>query len=172
MSDSLQQNSRQGPSPTETTGAIQTRLPYSSRSQSLTLFHRLPCGRRSGGLTSLPHRLIHHNGASDRHIQRRDLPRHRNPQQMVARPLHQIVQARAFPSQHEDTISPEVIVGVVRCSALVESKHPDMLLLHLFERGKCVQVWQLIDNVRFLAAIGAMPKLDRPNADAPSVAAE
>jgi predicted ester cyclase len=46
------------------------------------------------------------------------------------------------------------------------------VLLHLFDRGKCVEVWQLIDNARFLAAIGAMPKLARPNADAPPLAAE
>jgi predicted ester cyclase len=46
------------------------------------------------------------------------------------------------------------------------------VLLHLFDRGKCVEVWQLIDNVRFLAAIGAMPKLPRLSADAPPVAAE
>jgi predicted ester cyclase len=46
------------------------------------------------------------------------------------------------------------------------------VLLHLFDRGKCVEVWQLIDNATFLAAIGAMPKLARPNADAPPLAAE
>ena len=33
------------------------------------------------------------------------------------------------------------------------------VLLHLFDRGKCVEVWQMIDNARFLAAIGAIPKL-------------
>ena len=33
------------------------------------------------------------------------------------------------------------------------------VLLHLFDRGKCVEVWQMIDNARFLAAIGAIPKV-------------
>jgi predicted ester cyclase len=35
------------------------------------------------------------------------------------------------------------------------------VLLHLFERGKCIEVWQLIDNARFLAAVGAIPKLGK-----------
>jgi predicted ester cyclase len=42
------------------------------------------------------------------------------------------------------------------------------VLLHLFDHGKCVEVWQLIDNARFLA-MGAIPKLPRPPA-APAVA--
>jgi predicted ester cyclase len=46
------------------------------------------------------------------------------------------------------------------------------VLLHLFDRGKCVEVWQLIDNARFLAAIGAMPKLTRAKDDTPLGAAE
>ncbi len=41
------------------------------------------------------------------------------------------------------------------------------VLLHLFDRGKCVEVWQVMDYARFLAAIGAIPKLHRPRADAP-----
>ena len=45
------------------------------------------------------------------------------------------------------------------------------VLLHLFDRGKCVEVWQLIDNARFLAAMGAIPKLARAHADAPATAA-
>jgi predicted ester cyclase len=46
------------------------------------------------------------------------------------------------------------------------------VLLHLFERGKCVEVWQLIDNARFLAAMGAIPKLAKAHADAPITAGE
>ena len=38
------------------------------------------------------------------------------------------------------------------------------VLLHLFDRGKCVEVWQMIDNARFLAAIGAIPKLPKSQA--------
>jgi predicted ester cyclase len=45
------------------------------------------------------------------------------------------------------------------------------VLLHVFERGKCVEVWQLIDNARFLAAIGAIPKLPKSRVDA-AIAAE
>ncbi len=46
------------------------------------------------------------------------------------------------------------------------------VLLHRFERGQCVEVWQLIDNARFLAAIGAIPKLAKSRADAASIAGE
>jgi predicted ester cyclase len=38
------------------------------------------------------------------------------------------------------------------------------VLLHLFDRGKCVELWQLIDNARFLAAIGAIPKVPKAQA--------
>ena len=44
------------------------------------------------------------------------------------------------------------------------------VLLHLFERGKCVEVWQLIDNARFLAAMGAIPKLAKAHADTTATA--
>ncbi len=44
------------------------------------------------------------------------------------------------------------------------------VLLHLFDRGKCVEVWQLIDNARFLIAIGAMPKLAKARAGATTAA--
>jgi predicted ester cyclase len=33
--------------------------------------------------------------------------------------------------------------------------------LHLFERGKCVEVWQIMDNIRFLVGIGALPSLPK-----------
>ncbi len=46
------------------------------------------------------------------------------------------------------------------------------VLLHLFDRGKCIEVWQLIDNARFLIAMGAIPKLPRPRAAAPATSAE
>jgi predicted ester cyclase len=32
------------------------------------------------------------------------------------------------------------------------------ILLHLFERGKCIEVWQSIDNSRFLMLFGAISK--------------
>jgi len=44
------------------------------------------------------------------------------------------------------------------------------ILLHLFERGKCVEIWQVVDNVRFLAAIGAISQLPKLRSDAPSSA--
>jgi hypothetical protein len=46
------------------------------------------------------------------------------------------------------------------------------VLLHRFERGKCVEVWQSIDNARFLAAIGAIPKLGKLRANAQTAAGE
>ncbi|MFZ0540342.1 MAG: ester cyclase [Candidatus Sulfotelmatobacter sp.] len=46
------------------------------------------------------------------------------------------------------------------------------VLLHRFERGKCVEVWQLIDNARFLAAIGAIPKLGKSRADGAATSKE
>jgi predicted ester cyclase len=46
------------------------------------------------------------------------------------------------------------------------------VLLHRFERGKCVEVWQFIDNARFLAAIGAIPKLGKSRANAQTAAGE
>jgi predicted ester cyclase len=35
------------------------------------------------------------------------------------------------------------------------------VLIHLFSRGKCVEVWHLIDNARFLAVMGAIPSLSK-----------
>src|SRR5271154_4713282 len=58
---------------------------------------------------------------------------------MIAGLLHQIMQSSAFASQHQDTIAPEVIFGIVRRSALIQSKHPDMLLLHLLQRANQVR---------------------------------
>ena len=52
---------------------------------------------------------------------------------MVAGLLHQVVQPCAFASEDEDAIGPEVEVGVVRRSALVEAEYPDMLPLHLLQ---------------------------------------
>jgi predicted ester cyclase len=46
------------------------------------------------------------------------------------------------------------------------------VLLHLFDHGKCIEVWQLIDNARFLAAMGAIPKLAKARAAAPATSAE
>jgi predicted ester cyclase len=46
------------------------------------------------------------------------------------------------------------------------------VLLHLFDRGRCIEVWQLIDNARFLSAMGAIPKLPKRRADAPTIAGE
>ena len=40
------------------------------------------------------------------------------------------------------------------------------VLLHLFAHGKCVEVWHLIDSVRFLVVIGAIPSLRKPRANA------
>jgi predicted ester cyclase len=43
------------------------------------------------------------------------------------------------------------------------------VLIHLFSRGKCVEVWHSIDNARFLAVMGAIPSLSKVHsAGAPS----
>jgi hypothetical protein len=44
------------------------------------------------------------------------------------------VQAGAFAAEDEDTVAAEVVLGVVGGAALVESKDPDVILLHLLER--------------------------------------
>jgi predicted ester cyclase len=31
--------------------------------------------------------------------------------------------------------------------------------IHLFENGKCIEVWQVLDTFRFLSEIGAVPQL-------------
>ncbi|MGA2352992.1 MAG: ester cyclase [Terriglobales bacterium] len=41
------------------------------------------------------------------------------------------------------------------------------VLLHSFERGKCVEVWHVIDNTRFLAIMGVIPALPKLRSDAP-----
>ena len=46
------------------------------------------------------------------------------------------------------------------------------VLLHRFDRGRCIEVWQLIDNARFLVAMGAIPKLPKPRANAPTITGE
>jgi len=53
---------------------------------------------------------------------------------MVAGLFHQIVQPCTLTSQHKNAIDFEVEVGIVRCAALVQSNHPDVLLLHLLQR--------------------------------------
>jgi len=82
----------------------------------------------------LTHRFVHHDGAGDRDVQRGHLACHRDAQEMVAGLLHQVVQSCAFASEDEDAIGPEVEVGVVRRSALVEAEDPDMLPFHLLQR--------------------------------------
>jgi hypothetical protein len=67
---------------------------------------------------------------------------------MVAGLLDQVVQPSAFTSQYKDAIGLEVELGVVRRSALVESKNPDMLLLHLFERADKVSDTSNADMLR------------------------
>ncbi len=59
---------------------------------------------------------------------------HGNPQKVIACLLDQVMQASAFAPEHEDAVAAEVIVGVVLAAALVEPEHPDVSLLHLFER--------------------------------------
>ena len=86
-------------------------------------------------LTSLPHRLVHHDRAGDRYIERRNLPCHGNPQQVIAGLFDQIVQSCAFAPEDEDAVGLEVEVGVVGSSAFIQSEDPDVLLLHLFERA-------------------------------------
>lgn len=44
------------------------------------------------------------------------------------------------------------------------------VLLHTFQRGKCVEVWQLLDNLRFLAAFGAVPESPKARPDPPAIA--
>jgi predicted ester cyclase len=39
------------------------------------------------------------------------------------------------------------------------------VLIHLFSRGKCVEVWHSIDNARFLAVMGAIPSLSKVHSD-------
>lgn len=44
------------------------------------------------------------------------------------------------------------------------------VLLHLFARGKCVEVWQLLDNSRFLLLFGAIAQPPRLRPDPPPTA--
>ena len=64
---------------------------------------------------------------------------HRNPQQVIAGLLHQVMQSSAFASKHQNAIAFEVIVGVIGSSTLIQSKNPDMLLLHLLQRPNQVR---------------------------------
>jgi predicted ester cyclase len=41
------------------------------------------------------------------------------------------------------------------------------ILLHLFDRGKCVEVWQVIDNARFLIAFGALSSSPKARSETP-----
>jgi predicted ester cyclase len=44
--------------------------------------------------------------------------------------------------------------------------------VYLFAGGKCVEVWHLVDNARFLLLVGAIPKVSKSHADAPTIAGE
>jgi predicted ester cyclase len=46
------------------------------------------------------------------------------------------------------------------------------VLLHLFARGNCVEVWHLMDSLRFLAVIGAIPSPPKLRANASATKAE
>ncbi|MGA3089897.1 MAG: ester cyclase [Terriglobales bacterium] len=41
------------------------------------------------------------------------------------------------------------------------------VLLHLFERGKCVEVWHVIDNARFLVGLGGLSSTPNARSDEP-----
>jgi predicted ester cyclase len=34
--------------------------------------------------------------------------------------------------------------------------------IQLFQQGKCIEVWQVFDALRFMSQIGAIPKLEKP----------
>ncbi len=83
----------------------------------------------------MAHGLVHDDGAGDRDVERGDLARHGDAQQVVAGLLDQVVQAGAFAAEDEDAVGAEVEVGVVGGAALVEAEHPDVGLLHLLQRA-------------------------------------
>ncbi len=86
-------------------------------------------------LAALAHGLVHDDRAGHGDVERRNLACHGDAEQVVAGLFDQVVQARAFAAQHQHAVGVEVEVGVVGGSALVETEHPDVLLLELFERA-------------------------------------
>ena len=90
-------------------------------------------GTETRGVAALAKGLIEHHRARCRDVELADPSGHGNPQQVVAGAPDQIVQARAFASQHDHTVAGQVELIVVGCSSLVETDDPKVLPLELFE---------------------------------------
>ncbi len=53
---------------------------------------------------------------------------------MIACLFYEVMQPRALSPKHKNAINLEIKLRIIRLSALIKSKHPDMSLLHLLQR--------------------------------------
>lgn len=77
--------------------------------------------------------FIHDDRSGDGDVEGCDLSGHRNTEEVVAGLFDKIVETRTLATEDEDGVGGEVVVGVAGGTTLVETYHPDVGLLHLFE---------------------------------------
>ena len=83
---------------------------------------------------ALTRSLVKHDCTRCGHIERTYASCHWNTQQMVACATNKVVKAGAFTAKHQDAIAGEVELVVVYFAAFIETDHPKIALLELFQR--------------------------------------
>jgi hypothetical protein len=87
----------------------------------------------AGGTAALAEGFVEDYGSGGRDVEGADASGHGNTQQMIAGAANQVVEARAFAAEHQDTVASEVELVVVARAALVESDDPEIAAFEFFK---------------------------------------